>query len=339
MEQLIFDSLRRFGVELEINAFDMRSKPIGYDEGKLPEGIHYVANLVKTVSEQKVVIHRWSHDHHNNCWIIKPDGSCGMEICTPVMKGWHGLKQTCKVVDALKDDKKIAADSRCSLHLHVDVSDLSDELVAAIILWWIKFEPVFMDAMPMSRKINQYCQFIGLTDLFEVEDKLASPKELFKKLGISKYYSINTFHYFNQKRKTLEFRIMDSRCCLDSWMTKNWIRLILHFVDTVVKNGMPIEYQPGNKWSGYCWLDPIDLFQFLKFNSSDISVGLQQVRRWFLGRLLSEGRNLLSEGIISDKSRQISISQVDELIYGLSLDKDEIFEHTSSDVYGDEFRF
>lgn len=38
---------RRFGVELEINAFDGRSRPFDYELGNLPKGIFYVSWLVQ----------------------------------------------------------------------------------------------------------------------------------------------------------------------------------------------------------------------------------------------------------------------------------------------------
>ena len=36
------DSSRRFGVEIELNAFDLRSRPSGHEFGNLPEGIGYI---------------------------------------------------------------------------------------------------------------------------------------------------------------------------------------------------------------------------------------------------------------------------------------------------------
>lgn len=316
-EVLSFNSLRRFGVELEINAFDMRNRPIGYEEGRLPEGIHYIGNVVRDITNERVLIHKWGNDHHNDCWVVKPDGSCGMEVCTPVMKGWRRLMDLCRVIDGFARDKKITSDSRCSLHVHVDVSDLNEAQIAAVISWWIKSEAVFMDAVPVKRKRNQYCQFLGQTDIFDdIEDGLFSPEVLLKKVGHCKYYTVNTFHYQNKKRKTIEFRIMDNECCLDSWSAKNWVRLILHFVERSVMRGTPVDYEFGNKWSGYNWLDPIDVFDLLGFLPDQymVSPGLQQVRSWFLNRMLRYGRNSELKGVMSDRGRRIAIAQVDELL-------------------------
>ena len=70
------DSSRRFGVEIELNAFDLRSRPSGHEFGNLPEGIGYIANLVQKTVKNKVDIHRWQNNHHNDSWILKPDSSC-----------------------------------------------------------------------------------------------------------------------------------------------------------------------------------------------------------------------------------------------------------------------
>ena len=333
-EILNLNCFRRFGVEIEVNSFDMRDRAIGHADGALPDGIHYIGNVVQKATGEKVLIHKWGNDHHNDVWIVKPDASCGMEVCTPVMKGWNGLLRTCRVIDAFRADTKITSDTRCSFHVHVDVSDLNESQLASVITWWIKSEPVFLDSVPVCRKKNQYCQFLGQMDIFDdVEDGLMSSELLLKKVGFCKYFTINTFHYQNKKRKTIEFRIMDNECCLNSWMAKNWIRLILHFVERAATRGLPVNYETGNKWSGYCWLDPVDVFEFLGF-MSEISPALQQVRSWFVSRLKSESHNTGFRGVMSDKGRRIAHEQIDRLY-------DEFYRETTiseDEIYGENFR-
>lgn len=337
-ENLNLNYVRRFGVEIEINSFDGRNRPNGYEDGELPSGIHYIGNLVQKLSQERVLIHKWGNDHNNDVWIVKPDGSCGMEVCTPVMKGWNGILRTCRVIDGFGKDIKIESDSRCSFHIHVDVADLTEAQLASVISWWIKCEPVFLDSVPSQRKKNQYCQFLGEMDIFEnIEDGLLPNESLLKKVGHCKYYTINTFHYQNKKRKTIEFRIMDSACCLDPWMAKNWIRLVLHFVERAVLKGLPPEFESGNKWSGYCWLDPIDVFDFLGFTLGkyEISPGLQQVRSWFISRLHSQSKNTGLSGVMSDRARRVSFQQIDELYSNLAFQECGSLE---DEIYGVNFR-
>jgi hypothetical protein len=332
-EHLECKYLRRFGAEIEVNAFDLRNRP--EDPKAMPEGTPIVADIVQKASENIVQIHKWAYDHNNQTWIIKPDSSCGIEICTPVLKGWRGLMEVCRVVDAL-GRARISVDDRCSFHVHIDVGDLKDIDIAAIITWWIKCEPVFMDSVPSSRKRNQYCQLLGQHEAFDrVEDGFLSPENLIRLLGHSKYFTINTYHYFNQKRKSIEFRIMDGECCINPWDAKNWIRLVVHFVERALKLGMPSSYFAGDRWSGYCWLDPVDVFQFLGFEGEFIlSDGLKQVKAWFLDRLYLNCQMGFREGIMSNQMRRVAVDQIDAMISSSNVfDKSLLYYDDAADDY------
>jgi len=334
-EKLDLNYLRRFGAEIEINAFDGRNRPLNHGEGKYPEGTYYVANLIQKVLKKPVKIHKWAYDHNNDAWIIKPDSSCGIEICTPVQKGWFGVQEICKVIDELACNRKINADDRCSFHVHIDVSDLTEQQVATIITWWVKCEPVFMDSVPQSRKRNQYCQLLGQSEIFDrIEDDFYTSDNLIRKLGNCKYFTINTYHYYNNKRKTIEFRIMDSDACLDPFLAKNWIRLLIHFIEMSLRKGMPDSYFSGNPWSGYCWLDPKDVFEFLGLNGKyQLSQGLNQVKSWFIERLYLNCSHTFAEGVMGVDARSFSCKQIDDLY----ADLDE-FADDFDDLFDKKFR-
>ena len=334
-ESLSANYFRRFGAEIEINAFDGRNRPVGYEDGALPSGAFEVSSIINQSCNEKVVVHKWGHDHHNDSWVVKPDGSCGLEVCTPVMKGYHGLNRLCKAVSGMKKHPVVKADNRCSFHVHIDVSDMSERQVANIVAWWIKCEPVFIDSVPSHRKKNHYCQYIGITDIFDSLD--VDLENTIRKLGNCKYYTINTYHYYNEKRKTIEIRIMDNHCCLDAWMAKNWIRLLLHFVEQAASKPVQEIYEKGNQWSGYCWLDPLDVYEFLGFlpEQSNLSPGLEQTRSWFTTRLKENCQNPNLTGFLGSNSRKIAIQQI------IDLHKKLIplnYSVTENDIFNDYFR-
>lgn len=285
LEHLSFASDRRYGIELELNAFDGKNRP---DPGKKPEGIDYIANLVTNASEEACDIRDYEHTVNNNRWVVKPDSSCGLEVCTPIYKGWAGIKKVAKVVDAFRVDPKIKADHRCSVHAHIEVSDLSKEQLASVIVHWIKIEPLIMDAMPTERKRNRYCQFMGMTSLFQ-HDSVYSAGDIIKKVGNVKYYTMNSNQMCQNNRPTIEFRTIEGAGCRDPYLIKNWIRFLIHFVEMASKRPMPSKYKEGDSWSSFCWLDTEDAMRLLGFSDNpqqyELSKGLQQTRNWFLARL------------------------------------------------------
>ena len=332
-ENMNLNILRRFGAEIEINAFDGRNRPSSSSESNLPDGIYAVSNIVHEATGKTVKIHKWAYDHNNMAWIIKPDSSCGIEICSPVLKGWLGVMEIARVVKALGEDARVLADDRCSFHVHIDISDLSEKEVATIITWWVKCEPVFIDSVPFTRKRNQYCQLLAQSEGFErVEDDFIPNESLIRKLGFCKYFTINTYHYYNNKRKTIEFRIMDGECCVNPVMSKNWIRLLLHFVETSLRVGMPDSYRPNDRWSGYCWLDPRDVFAFLSFDSPNLSEGMRQICDWFLCRLEENCKDALDDGVTGFRARHPAMLQIEQMAHDFGLRR-ESAEHLFKERY------
>lgn len=310
---LQFDYYRRYGVEMEVNATDGKDH-IAAD--KMPEGIQLIGNIVAKGLGEYVEVKGWrqGYDHNwdkNNYWVVKPDGSCGMEVCSPISKGWAGINKLCQAADALRDGK-VKSDHRCSLHIHVEVSDLTLDELASVVAHWFKCETVFMDAFGDVRKNNKYCQFIGLWDWLKT-DKVMTAEEIVRLIGNQKYLSVNTFHLNKGKRPTMEFRIADSHFCLNSYLLKNWVRLVIHFVEMARKLPMPGPYTSGNPWSSWCWLDPNDVFKLLGFDGSyQLSPGMTQVRNWLIARMVEYlGRSNIS--ILSLAGRRVAHTQVFEM--------------------------
>lgn len=299
-----FESDRRFGIEIELNSFDGNNRP---PAGESPQGINDIAAIVSEASEFGCEVRAWEHTHNNNRWVAKPDSSCGLEVVSPPVKGWTGLKDVLQVVQRLSEDKRIKADSRCSVHAHLEVADLTSEELASVVAWWVKCEPVIMDAMPMSRKRNRYCQLIGMNNTFQHNGSYTA-QDLIQRVGDVKYYSFNTHQYCRGNRKTIEFRTIEGDGCTDAYLVKQWVRFLIHFVAITSKLGLPKPYrEPKNDddrfnitpWTGLSWLDPEHVLTLLCFNNSpaaipehrkltdfSLSKGMTQTRDWFLARLV-----------------------------------------------------
>lgn len=319
---------RRFGVEIEVNTPSGEIKKLGKKEA--PEGAQYLANIINKTTNTRVEVHGWHQTHNNNKWVVKPDSSCGVEICTPIMKGWYDLKSLVQVIDNLGD--KIDADTRCSLHVHVNLEDLSEEDIGKILAYWVKCEAVFIDSVPDRRKKNRYCQYIGVSSLFDLHE-YTDPKTLLILLSDNKYYTINTFHLGNRDRKTMEFRLLENTGCLDPFMTKNWVRLVLHFVETAINSDFPGDFEKGNPWTSLMWLDPHDVFKFLQFDQPKLlSDGMKQVRNWFLQRLVDNCKSELS-GPYSDNMRTVAHKEIRELARTLQPCGESLEEQLYSDKY------
>jgi hypothetical protein len=266
-----------------------------------------------------VELQGWDHVHNNAYWVIKPDNSCGIEINSPILKGWRGLKKLLVLVEALRE-AGIRADQRCSLHLHVNIADLSVRQLATVIAYYIKCEHVFFDSVPAQRKSNRYCQLLGMTDLFQ-HNTLLTPEELIARVSAVKYYSMNTYHFFkgggfsndNHRKKTMEFRIAEGVACVNPMTVKCWTRLLLHFVETTSEKILPGRYRDGDPWTGLVWLSPKQVFHLLGFDQDDLSPGLKQVRSWFLKRLINNSYNTGLPGIWSNEGRSLVRVEYEEL--------------------------
>lgn len=350
---LAFNYDRRFGVEIELNARDRRDfqvNPLNYKDGELPDGIEEISTHILDSTGNSVFIKPYHHTNNNREWIIKPDRSCGMELCSPITKGWPGLKNICQVAECLNKLDFLSVDTRCSLHVHIEVADCTMEQIAKILAYWVKCESVFLDSVPDYRKRNQYCQCIGMTDLFE-HNTPWSEDTIIRSLGSNKYYTINCYHLYKKThgndRKSVEFRIIENEGCTDPYLIKNWIRLLVHFVEQAKHAPIPQKYNPNNPWSGFCWLDPQDVMEFLGFlDTPQLSKGMQQTRNWFLARLYNnisrEGRNNLP-GLWSEVARKIAREQMFEIMKKLGLQEADMKQYLKSTdpdlLYSNDYKF
>lgn len=334
-------SFRRFGVEIELNTKDGIVRKIDYRNGETPNGSDHIALLIHEVTNSSVEIQGWGHNYNNDFWIVKPDSSCGIEVCTPILKGYEGITELVKVVESFRK-AQISADNRCSLHVHVNIADLDENQLASVIAWYIKCEHIFMDLVPSNRKINRYCQMLGMTDSFDTEFYM-DPLSLIEAVSNVKYYSLNAYHFlqgggfssYNTKKKTIEFRIGDNGMCLDGFAVKNWIRLLLHFVDIAKNKSLPPDYKDNDNWTGLVWLEPTEVFEFLQFDK-ECSQGLLQVKKWFVQRILDYGFDTKLPGVWSNEARFFARKNFLNILKLIDINCDKL-ETREEILYGEKY--
>lgn len=233
----------RFGVEIELDALDGRdfsARPLS--PGEMPEGTDLVAETAASVGAE-VQVHGWRHNHNNSVWVCKPDSSCGIELCSPVLDESR-MGEVLAVMDALASRPEITSGPNCALHVHVDASQFisglpeSSESLCAILAWWVKCEAVMLDSVPPTRRNSRFCRCIGLTDLFSHDEKVV-PCMAVSKLQ-DKYLTLNTHHLVGRKRNSIEFRILEGT--KDSRLCRSWLEFVLGFVRGSVAAGIPNEY-------------------------------------------------------------------------------------------------
>lgn len=234
----------RFGVEIEMDATDGRDlavRPLVH--GEMPAGYDRVVRIVRDLGIE-IQHHGWRHNHNNSVWICKPDSSCGIELCTPVMSDLD-MVDLIRVMDALASDSALTAGPRCALHVHVDVSDMikgtpeSSASLCSVLAWWVKCEPFIMESVPELRRNSRFCRCIGLTDLFDHDERVV-PCLVVSKLR-DKYLSINTHHLVARKRNSIEFRLLEGT--KDSCLAASWVAFVLNFVRRSSSAAVPQNYR------------------------------------------------------------------------------------------------
>ena len=234
----------RFGVEIELDALDGRDLSVNpLLPGEMPSGYDLVTQVVSDLG-LAVESHGWKHNHNNSVWVCKPDSSCGIELCSPVLDE-RRMDEVLLVVDALNDMPHLTSGPNCALHVHVDVSSLvahvpeMSEDICAVLAWWVKCEPVILDSVPARRKNNRFCRCIGMTDIFD-HDEMVVPFTAVSKLS-EKYLTLNTHHMMARRRNSIEFRILEGT--KDASLVESWLKFVLNFVRKAKSAGVPSDYR------------------------------------------------------------------------------------------------
>lgn len=144
-----FELNRRFGIELE------------FDGGRITgETLSQLIRHVEPVllSENKPL------GPDNEDWVIKPDDTCGFEICSPTMPGAPGSMDIIAMVinllnfDGLSEEWNTPITKRCSYHLHIEINDLSPIEIFRFLQTCYRIEKGIKELLPPSRRRSEYAK-------------------------------------------------------------------------------------------------------------------------------------------------------------------------------------
>lgn len=90
-------------------------------------------------------------------WNVVTDGSCGLELVSPVLNGEKGLQLAKVGLDVLRS-LEARTDRRCGLHIHFSTPGMR-RYIRPLTKTLMYAEPVFFASTTQSRYGNHYCRF------------------------------------------------------------------------------------------------------------------------------------------------------------------------------------
>jgi len=171
-------------------------------------------------------------------WGYQPDGSIsGMEFVSPPMQGNNGYRSIQRFT-RLAREHDFRVNRACGFHLHIDVSELSEELLNNMSLAYQLTYPAWKSLVSRNRHTNRYCYYRPMT-----KDNLKS--YYFMDSGRDKFFwsSMSNIHHYG----TVEIRLHQGT--LNFSKIINWVRAHLRFVDwTISKSTSEISDLFINHW-------------------------------------------------------------------------------------------
>lgn len=214
---------RRFGVEIEFLSTITKEQAV----------------MSLRAAGIRVESSHYTHDATPH-WKIVSDGSCGLELVSPVLEGEAGLEEV-RIAAAALEAAGAKVDKRCGLHVHFDARRMSLKAIKNLFKMWLKFEDVIDTFQPASRRgnANRYCQTnlpyepIGAGDhrgqcsrMFRKIDACRNVEEM-KALYPCRYRKLNIHSYF--RHQTLEVRHHSGTTCPEK--ITHWVRLMARLFD------------------------------------------------------------------------------------------------------------
>lgn len=311
-----FPNQRRFGVELEVSN-NVTKQQIGEAIKEFEKTYKNPSHARKRTVKVTSGYTGWAQTKKNAYWHVKYDSTCGpigkthdfgWEIASYIGSGIDDVNHISRLARFL-NNFGIETNTNCGLHVHVESNDFSPEQMGIMLARWLKIESFLISICHSSRKDNEFCRPIrsvletnliishrGLqqSDLNDPYNlwTLLKPMDLGVHSNADKKVTLNTVGFAalqknpSHSRPTVELRLPEA--LLDEIHVKNWIRLIINFVDKSKYGVFPRDLSPAttiNEVLMYLGLLDQDNFAFLDSE-------LQSTKIWFLNKIINSKQNL-----------------------------------------------
>lgn len=308
-----FVTRRNFGVELEMG----NEVPISL----IRETISYNSSIPVKSSYYRATM-------NNAYWEVKHDGSCGKnvdkfgineggyEVSSFKANTIKDLLHICQVSRKIKQ-LGCSVNRNCGFHVHVDVSDFSNEQMGVLIAYWLCIEKVILQAVPSSRKNNKFCVAMsslrpkfnhtfesGLNVWGHYKPYSAKLHDNFDRrcaLNLVNYY--RTLHIKNFKRPTVEFRFPEGTLVARS--IKNWTRIFINFVNKMATQKLEI-----NQIKQFSLRDTMEALGLSggKDCFLILSPGLYESKIWLLKRIIRYA-SYPNHGLIAEAKEMLKVME------------------------------
>lgn len=214
---------RRFGIEIEHAGISLyRSAEALRDGGLDTVEMGYTHRVVRE-------------------WKIVPDGSCGNEAVSPILKGKDGWAAVKVAMDSLRS-AGARVTRQCGMHVHLDMQDMTGEQIGSFIELWADFQQdidQFVSPSRRSHNANQWCRPLRASEVQAYASQFRMDRSAPQ--HADRYRSLNVTAF--PKYGTLEIR--QHQGSLNAKTARCWGTLIMALVE-VARQGRKAELLHGS---------------------------------------------------------------------------------------------
>ncbi len=296
MRQLICTEFgtRKFGIELEVTN-EITKRKLG--------------SIVKLHEKRQITPHDvvvtkgiegWANTVQNNYWHIKFDRSCGWEVASYIGSGFQDVNHMANTASFLAS-KGAKTNLNCGFHIHVETSDFNVQQMNILMGRWLKVENILLSICHPSRTNNPYCKTIRtrwqMQEMYEMifnkKPDVLDVWEQVKPINLGfhhnedKRVTLNAMGFAIScltkycNRNTVELRMPE--CQLDVSHVKNWIYLIVNFVETSRTASIANDLQPCENL--------LECLMYLGLGGIENNVVLDpklfETKVWFLNKIIT----------------------------------------------------